>query len=93
MATKFMAVVEDSYMTEADQRSKDHPGHGYPATRVTTQKVIEFENGDQVSYWIKREEGRSSKKSYRIFSCIELQASITLGVHLEELAKIVHSEC
>ncbi len=33
-------VVEDwSYQTEADERSKHHPGHGYPATNYKFAKV------------------------------------------------------
>ena len=62
----FGVIVEKNIHHEGDERSRTHPGHGYPAHTETVNEFIEFKNEDEFRHWIEREESnRYSSKTYR----------------------------
>ena len=80
MATEFIAILNNSYHVEGDERSKSNPGHGYPAHDVKYLEAVEFENQESLKIWIEKHQERS----YRIFKTFELQVKTKLDVTLQE---------
>lgn len=51
---KFAALVKTSTYVEGDQRSRDAPGHGYPAHTVEGIEIVRFEDQAEMEAWIQR---------------------------------------
>lgn len=85
MSNKFYAVfVESSVHIPGDERSKQCPGHGYPAHTHKYTEVIEFESEEKLKDWIKREEGRySNPRKYRVMLCTPIGVSTKLNVEIK----------
>ncbi len=47
-------IVEKSYRTEGDERSRTHAGHGYPAETVTYKELITFDSEEGLTAWIRK---------------------------------------
>lgn len=64
----YAMIVETSHTIhhEADQRSRDYPGHGYPAWTETINSIeyIPFSNLTEVEDWIK--DRWNKDKKYRV---------------------------
>jgi hypothetical protein len=54
MVEQYAVSVTRFYMTEADERSKKNPGHGYPAERVEYKELIVFEDKEKFNNWVIR---------------------------------------
>jgi hypothetical protein len=53
---------------EGDERSRNNPGHGYPA-RAETVHIIEyvaFSDSDEMKEWITKAEGSNPKPIYKV---------------------------
>jgi hypothetical protein len=70
---------------EGDQRSRDAPGHGYPAgyETFTTVSYLPFETAEHVANWVKFR-GASDRRSYRIIKAQPMKVSTTIGVSVSE---------
>ena len=62
---------------EGDERSRTHPGHGYPAYSETVQRIHEFDTKFELLDWIK---GNSSKKGLRVFEAFPQQLTYAYGI-------------
>ena len=51
---KFAALVKTSTYVEGDQRSRDAPGHGYPAHSVEGLEIVRFETQTEMEAWVQR---------------------------------------
>lgn len=77
----YAAFVQDSYHVPGDERSRTHPGHGYPAHTVDYVKVEEFENEEEMKRWVEKEEKSIyAKRKYRIIKCIPMKVTTTVRV-------------
>ena len=56
----YLIVTTRQVHHAGDERSRQHPGHGYPAWTEDVQKVEEFEKYDdflkQVAYYLERDQ-------------------------------------
>ncbi len=54
-------TVESRHYVEGDQRSRDAPGHGYPAGYETVIKstFYKFNNEEELKKWIQRNENKN----------------------------------
>ena len=74
----FIKMVE---RVPGDQRSIDHPGHGYPAHTVDRTEVKEFKNRESFVEWITNQEAeRCGKVSYRAFKCTPVKISTKIEI-------------
>lgn len=74
---KYAVIYKDSYTTEGDERSRTHPGHGYPSETVTYETLKRFENQDELKRWIKAHQG---KQQFTVIEYQELQVQVELVV-------------
>jgi hypothetical protein len=52
MKEKYAIFVKKKIHIEGDERSKQNPGHGYPAHDVQYREVIEFDDVEGLRKWI-----------------------------------------
>lgn len=52
---KYAAIITDSIYHEGDQRSRDNPGHGYPAYTETVTKFHPFKDEAEMKDWVKHQ--------------------------------------
>ncbi len=79
----YAAFIEDSFHVEGDERSRTHPGHGYPAHTVTYTKVEEFSSKDAMEKWVARQETSAyNKQKYRIVKCIPMEVHKNISVEV-----------
>lgn len=71
----YIAITKNSVYHEGDQRSRDCPGHGYPAYTESVDKITRFKTEDELRAWILRQD-RYAK--YEIFSC----NPVTIATHV-----------
>lgn len=55
-ASHFAALVFDSIYIEGDERSKECPGHGYPAHTESVVKYITFTDRGEMEKWVNQQE-------------------------------------
>lgn len=83
--THFAAVVFKTHSVyhEGDQRSKDAPGHGYPAHTETINAVeyISFGSKQEMEAWvIKTETSKTTQPKYSLIEARPLSAQVTASV-------------
>jgi len=59
---KYAVIKDRSIHHEGDERSRTHPGHGYPAYTETVHEIQEFKTKEEWLAWIEREEKRDYGK-------------------------------
>ena len=80
----YAALIEDSYRVEGDERSRTHPGHGYPAHTVNYTRVQSFKDKEEVQKWVENEAGRIyNKTQYKIVKCVPMEVKTTVKVVVE----------
>lgn len=74
----FAALVFDSITIPGDERSRTHPGHGYPESTETAIKCITFASKSDMEAWVSQQEERrfGSPKPYRVIEIKPLAVSI-----------------
>lgn len=74
---------EQTVHHEGDERSRTHPGHGYPAytETITSFDYIPFENIEEVKRWI--EWNKDRKKTYRVITVTPMVVKETVIIELE----------
>jgi len=80
----YAAFIEDSYTVPGDERSRTHPGHGYPEHTVSCTKVREFQNEAEMREFVERQEKSNVySKQYRIVKYVPLTVKTTVTVEVQ----------
>lgn len=68
---------------EGDERSRTHPGHGYPAGYETIHKIEyeAFENIEDVARWVANP--RNAAKNYTIINATPMRAETKIVVNVK----------
>jgi hypothetical protein len=74
----YAAFVEETIQHEGDQRSRDCPGHGYPAYSETYTSVVKFKDEEALKCWVLANDSGYSRKNYTLFSCTPITAKKTI---------------
>lgn len=84
----FAVVYTESTHIEGDERSRSHPGHGYPAHTIETQVFKEFKDRAEFEAWVKKETLSSSysKRSFRAFCCKPIEITTEVKIHFGDTA-------
>ena len=81
MTNEFYAVLTERYIHhEGDERSRTHPGHGYPAYTETVSDLKRFTDKEALENWI-RFHGRDTK--YEVLKCIPMKVSTEVKISIE----------
>lgn len=54
----YAALVFGSITIPGDERSRTHPGHGYPESTQATVQYIKFDSKDEMEGWVRQQESR-----------------------------------
>lgn len=76
-------IIERSIHHEGDERSRTHPGHGYPAYTETVKEFKEFKDEAEFRVWIERQESRNySRENYRAiaFKPVEIKKNVSFDI-------------
>ena len=79
----YAIIIESSIHHPGDERSRTHPGHGYPAHTETVQEFKEFKNEGEFRQWIERQESRPySSETYRAiaFKPVEITKTVSFNI-------------
>lgn len=79
----YAVIIERSIHHEGDERSRTHPGHGYPAYTETVHDFKEFKNEAEFRAWIEREESskyRSTRYRPIAFKPVEIKKNISFDI-------------
>lgn len=79
----YAVIIERRIQHEGDERSRTHPGHGYPAHTETVKEFKEFKNETDFREWVEREDSRGyEKQSYRAvaFKPIEIRKIVNFNI-------------
>ena len=80
----FYAVTYEVQDTiPGDERSRTHPGHGYPEHTVTTQLLEVFADAQQLKNWVVKEQKKSyGRVPYTAMLCtpltVEVETTVTI---------------
>ncbi len=59
---KFAVIITKTVHHEGDERSRQYPGHGYPAHTTEHQEFKEFVDEKEFKQWVERQE--DPKRTY-----------------------------
>lgn len=79
---KFAALVKTSTWVEGDQRSRDAPGHGYPAHTVEGLEIVRFSGQADMEAWVQRAITVSSSPAFELIRYETLTYSSTTTVKI-----------
>jgi len=73
--TPFYAVTfETSITIPGDERSRTHPGHGYPEHTVSTQEIVIFKTQKDFTDWVVAENAKPhGKRQFTPIYCTPLK--------------------
>jgi hypothetical protein len=71
MSEPYFAVITTetaTHYTPGDERSRTHPGHGYPESyeTITITDVIKFKSQSELESWILKNDGRTKFEAVHI---------------------------
>lgn len=78
----FAVVYVELTHVPGDQRSIEHPGHGYPAHTLKHNIFKSFEDEKAWREWIDREMRRSSPTKFSAYRCIPVEVSSEVKVNI-----------
>lgn len=81
----YAVIIERSIHHPGDERSRTHPGHGYPAHTETVKEFKDFKDEAEFRQWIERQESRQySSETYRAiaFKPIEIKKTVSFDIKL-----------
>lgn len=86
--THFAALVFKTHSIhhEGDERSRTHPGHGYPAHTETVHAVeyVAFADKEAMEKWvIKMETSKRTEPKYQLIEARPLSAEMTATVKID----------
>lgn len=79
----FAVIIERSIHHEGDERSRTHPGHGYPAYTETVKEFKEFKDEAEFRAWVEREESRKyGREKYRpiAFKAVDVKTTLSFNI-------------
>lgn len=79
---KYAIIEKTSTYVPGDERSRTHPGHGYPEHTVSHLEFREFDSEDDLVRHL-ASLGRYSTKPYKIIRYEELELETTIEVKLK----------
>ncbi len=78
---KYAAIIKSYITIPGDERSRTHPGHGYPEHSEETITMVEFEHKPAMEAWLKdRVERYHDRTNYRLIQYEELKVETTISV-------------
>ncbi len=75
---KYGVIYNVSIHHEGDERSRTHPGHGYPAHTENVETFKSFETEELLKEWITR----NKDKKMKVIKYEELKVTLKLDVDL-----------
>jgi len=70
-------VITESTTIPGDERSRTHPGHGYPEHTVENQVFKEFKDRAQFEAWIKDNMTRSyGRQKFQAYICKKVKVEL-----------------
>lgn len=79
---KYAVIYKDTIYHEGDERSRTHPGHGYPAYTETIDKIQIFKSQEELEDWILRNNTGFSRKTFTAIRYQELSVQTEVKVKL-----------
>lgn len=76
----YIAITKGTVHHEGDQRSRDYPGHGYPAYTETVEEVTRFKSEDELREWVL---STGKYKRYEIFQCTPVTVTTNISVSIK----------
>lgn len=81
MSKEFFIVIEKSTVYhEGDERSRTHPGHGYPAYSEEVDRIRRFTDEASLVMHVKR--NINDLQKMEILRCSKVEISTTVQLHL-----------
>ena len=79
---KYAALVSRSVTIPGDERSRLHPGHGYPEHTESFTDLVDFKDKEAMEAWVKDRTSRSSyyKNDFKLIRYEELAFETTVSV-------------
>ncbi len=74
-----------SHHIPGDERSRTHPGHGYPAHTVTETVIKTFNSKEEWEAWIVKEEESSFTEEYTpiVYREASVKTTVTVDTQIE----------
>ncbi len=82
----FAALVFSTVYIPGDERSRQAPGHGYPAEDKPVVEYITFDSRDEMEKWVAEQERRENYLSAKAYQIIE---ATPLGVIVKSTVVVV----
>ena len=81
----FAALVFTTVHIPGDERSRTHPGHGYPAEAKSIVQYITFESREELEGWVLEQESKVKvskywREDYQVIEVKPLTVSVVKGV-------------
>lgn len=76
---KYAAIITDQIYHEGDERSRTHPGHGYPAYYEDVTKFKEFRDENELKKWLL---SNKDKKNFKIVKYEDVKISYDVQISL-----------
>ena len=81
---KLAALIYTSISIPGDERSRTHPGHGYPAHDVEQISIRVFKDDKEMKEWVKEETGkRYSSTKFKLIRYEELSYTTDVNINIE----------
>lgn len=77
----YLIIKQKSIHHEGDERSRTHPGHGYPEWTETVQEVTEYTDYSKFCEDVKRLE--LYKEQYKAYSAEPVTVTTTVDVNVK----------
>lgn len=77
---KLAALVTKRVTIPGDERSRSHPGHGYPEHTEEYTELVTFADKAAMEAWVKRETTGYSKPTFKLIRYEELTYETTVSV-------------
>ena len=79
----FAALLFSTIHIPGDERSRTHPGHGYPATTQPVVSYIVFDSREEMERWVSEQEARrGGGKNYQLIEAAPLSVTTTTSVSI-----------
>jgi len=85
MTLKYAVLLTESITIPGDERSRTHPGHGYPEHTVTHEVIKKFNDIVEFQQWIESNEKRTyGKQKYIAIEYTELKVTTTVSIDVSK---------
>ena len=79
---KYAALVTKFVTIPGDERSRTHPGHGYPEHTEEYVEMVPFESREAMEAWVQRSTTGYSKPRFKLIRYEELDYATTVSVRV-----------